>query len=80
MTFERCKMDANGEKNSLRCPLCEGTEFDQERRVTNTLYSPGGFFGMVTGLRIQARACLKCGFVAQFIDADKARKMARKHI
>ncbi|MBN1556383.1 MAG: hypothetical protein JXA11_16705 [Phycisphaerae bacterium] len=73
-------MSTNGEPEILRCPLCGGTEFDEERRLTNTLYSPGGFFGMVTGLRIRARACLTCGFVAQFVDPEKAKKMARKDL
>lgn len=72
-------MDEPNETPSLRCPFCGGTAFDEERRLTNTLYSPGGFFGMVTGLRVRARACLRCGFVAQFIDPDKARKMSRRN-
>jgi len=72
-------METNGEAKTLRCPMCGGTEFDQDRRLTNTLYSPGGFFGMVTGLRVRVRACLRCGFVAQFVDADKVQKMSRKN-
>ncbi len=78
-------MNENEAQNSIaiKCPICGGAEFDGEdkRLMANgkIFYSPRGFFGLFTGLELQPRACLNCGFVATFVDSAKLRKMARKN-
>ena len=56
------------------CPICGGTEFDDGDHVLlgshgNVSYAPGGgFFRGFSSLGVRARACLRCGYVALFVE------------
>jgi uncharacterized protein len=56
MTWQRAE---EGARQRLRCPLCEGTEFDQEQGRVDSRW---GF----TSHKLVLMICQRCGLVLQF--------------
>ena len=56
MTWERAESDA---KQRLECPLCHGTEFDQEQGRMDSRWG-------ITSHKLVLMICRRCGLVLQF--------------
>jgi len=56
MTWERAE---DGAKRHLECPLCKGTEFDQEQGRMDSRWG-------MTSHKLVLMICKRCGLVLQF--------------
>ena len=56
MTWENAERDA---KRRLVCPLCEGTDFDQEQGRMDSRWG-------LTSHKLVLKICKRCGLVLQF--------------
>jgi ribosomal protein S27E len=65
--------------NEIKCPLCGGTRFDPHLRYLTghypVKYCGKGFFSYNHGLFVKARACMDCGHVDVYVDADKLARL-----